>query len=66
MVADFKDGKFQGGKALVFDITNDGVGIPDENPNLTDEKVMPAVKDVISKLKDGSITVSDKQGDLLK
>lgn len=66
MVKEFKEGKFQGGKILTFDITNDGVGIPAENPNLTGEDVMPAVEDVIGKLKDGSITVAAEQGDLIK
>ena len=66
MVKEFKEGKFQGGKVLTFDIATDGVGIPEENPNLTGEDVMPAVNDVISKLKDGSIKVSDEQGDLIK
>ena len=65
MVKEYKDGKFQGGKVLTFDINNDGVGIPEKNPNLTGEDVMPAVNDVISKLKDGSIKVSDEQGDLI-
>ena len=66
MVKEYKDGKFQGGNVLTFDINNDGVGIPEKNPNLTGEDVMPAVNDVISKLKDGSIKVSDEQGDLIK
>ncbi|MBE6072858.1 MAG: BMP family ABC transporter substrate-binding protein [Clostridium butyricum] len=66
MIKEFKEGKFQGGKVLTFDITNDGVGIPEENPNLTSEDVMPAVNDVISKIKDGSIVISGEQGDLIK
>ncbi len=66
MVKEAQEDKFQGGKSLVFDINNDGVGIPDENPNLTDENIKSTIEDIISKLKDGTITVSDEQGDLIK
>ena len=65
MVKDFQNGSFQGGKTLTFDITNDGVGIPEENPNLSEE-TMKVVNDVYAKLKDGSITVSAEQGNLIK
>jgi basic membrane protein A len=33
------EGNFPGGDILVFDLTNDGVGIPENNPNLTDAQV---------------------------
>ena len=39
----FKDGKFDGGKVLTLDITNDSVGIPTENPNLSAWEKIPAV-----------------------
>ncbi|KAB3530190.1 BMP family lipoprotein [Alkaliphilus serpentinus] len=59
------DGKFPGGQTLNFDAKNNGVGIPEKNPNLSDdtEKV---VSDVFTKLKSGDITVSAEQGDLIK
>ena len=66
MAKEANDGKFQGGKTLVFDINNDGVGIPEENPNLTDEAIKPAIDDIIAKLKDGTIKVADEQGDLIE
>ncbi|SFD00657.1 BMP family lipoprotein [Clostridium uliginosum] len=65
MVKSLKDGKFPGGKELKFDATNDGIGIPEKNPNLN-ENTIKTVKDVFAKIKDGSIKVSDKQGDLFK
>ncbi|MEH7387204.1 BMP family ABC transporter substrate-binding protein [Bacillus sp. JJ1521] len=59
------NGEFPGGKTLTYDVTNDGVGIPDENPNLSDETVTQ-VKDIFEKLKSGEIKVSGEQGDLIK
>jgi basic membrane protein A len=51
------EGKFAGGTVLKFDIKNNGVGIPEVNPNLTDEQV----KTILSyrdKVIDGSMTIS--------
>ncbi|MDO5516545.1 MAG: BMP family ABC transporter substrate-binding protein [Clostridium sp.] len=62
MVKAVKDGEFPGGQSLVFDITNDAVGIPETNPNLSDETVK-VVTDLYAKLKDGSITVADNNND---
>ena len=62
MVKDVKDGSFPGGESLVFDITKDAVGLPEVNPNLSDD-TMKVVNDVYAKLKDGSITVADNNDD---
>jgi basic membrane protein A len=59
------DGNFPGGQTLTFDATNDGVGIPEENPNLSAETVQ-TVKDIFEKVKSGEIQVSAEQGNLLK
>ena len=59
------DGQFPGGQTLTFDVKTGGVGIPDENPNLSKE-TQDKVNEVVKELKDGKITVSDKQGDLIK
>ncbi|NLW60007.1 MAG: BMP family ABC transporter substrate-binding protein [Firmicutes bacterium] len=59
------DGKFPGGEILVFDAKNDGIGIPDENPNLSAE-VESKVAEVYAKLKSGEIVVSDVRGDLIR
>ncbi|MCG8451648.1 MAG: BMP family ABC transporter substrate-binding protein [Spirochaetales bacterium] len=58
-------GAFPGGETIMFDATNDGVGIPPVNPNLSDD-VQAKVKDVFAKLKAGEIVVAAEQGDLIK
>ncbi len=59
------EGQFPGGQTLVFDAKNNGVGIPQENPNLSEE-VQNQVAEIFKKLQAGEITVSDQQGDLIK
>ena len=65
MIKEYVNGSYPGGTVITFDITNDGVGIPAENPNLTEETVK-TVDEVITKMKDGSIKVSKEQGNLIK
>jgi basic membrane protein A and related proteins len=50
------DGKFPGGEVLVFDLSNDGVSLPAENPNLTDA-IMDTVADYKGQVIDGTIEV---------
>jgi len=59
------DGKFPGGQTLTFDAKNDGVGIPEKNPNLSEETTSK-VAEIFEKLKSGEITVSAEQGSLIK
>jgi basic membrane protein A and related proteins len=59
------DGKFPGGQILTLDATNDGIGIPKDNPNL-DSDVVAKVMEAFAALKDGSLVVSPEQGDLIK
>lgn len=59
------DGEFPGGEILTFNAENDGVGIPAENPNLS-EAVQEKVAEIYEKLQSGEITVADQQGDLIK
>jgi basic membrane protein A len=65
MIKAEKEGKFPGGQILVFDAKNNGVGIPDQNPNLS-EDVQEKVADIFAKLQSGEIVVADEQGDLIK
>jgi basic membrane protein A len=58
------DGFFPGGDTLIFDASNNGVGIPAENPNL-DDAVEEDVKSILDQLSMGSLAVSDSQGDLI-
>ncbi len=60
-----KDGKFPGGKTLTFDAKNDGIGLPKENPNLSDDTASK-VKEVFEKIKSGDIKVAGEQGSLLE
>jgi len=59
------EGKFEGGKTITFDAKNDGVGIPTENPNLSQESVDKA-KEVFEKIKSGEIVVAAEQGQLIE
>ncbi|WP_123041228.1 BMP family lipoprotein [Cohnella candidum] len=65
MVKAETEGKFPGGQTLTFDSKNDGVGIPAENPNLSQDTVTK-VNEVFGKLKSGEIKVAAEQGDLIK
>jgi basic membrane protein A and related proteins len=51
-----RDGKFPGGTTLVFNLANKGVGIPETNPNLSDD-ITKAVADAASKIASGSIAI---------
>ena len=65
MVKDELDENFQGGKTLTFDAKNDGIGLPEKNPNLSDE-TSKKVAEVFEMIKNGEIVVKDEQGDLIK
>lgn len=65
MISAEKEGKFPGGQTLIFDSKNNGVGIPENNPNLS-EDVMKKVDEVFKKLQSGEVKVSSVKGDLLK
>ncbi len=53
-----QSGNFEGGKTLIFDMSNDGVGIPTENPNLSDD-ITKAMNDAKDDIKSGKVTVSE-------
>jgi basic membrane protein A and related proteins len=65
MIQDELNGKFQGGKTLLFDASNDGIGLPEKNPNLSEETTKKAAE-VFEKMKNGEIKISNVQGDLVK
>lgn len=52
------EGKFPGGEILVFDLENDGVGIPEKNPNLS-EDIITAVAAAKDEILAGNIVVSE-------
>lgn len=53
------EGKFPGGQTLVFSLKNKGVGIPEENPNLSAD-IVKTVNDYAKKIASGELVVSDK------
>ncbi|WP_054955260.1 BMP family lipoprotein [Paenibacillus dakarensis] len=59
------EGKFPGGQTLTFDASNDGIGLPEKNPNLSEE-TLKKVDEVFQKIKSGEVKVSGEQGDLIK
>ncbi|MBQ8997560.1 MAG: BMP family ABC transporter substrate-binding protein [Clostridium sp.] len=56
MIEDQLNDKFKGGETLTFDASNDGIGIPAENPNLSDDTVSK-VNEVLEAIKNGEIEV---------
>lgn len=60
------NGEFPGGQTLTLDIKNDAIGLPAENPNLSEETIT-VVTQTIEKLKAGEIVVSSEHtGELIK
>ncbi|QEN05254.1 BMP family ABC transporter substrate-binding protein [Thiospirochaeta perfilievii] len=59
------NGTFPGAQVLTFNAANNGVGIPEVNPNLT-PAIESTVNDVFKKLQNGEFIVSDEKGDLYK
>lgn len=52
------EGNFPGGEVLLYDLNNGGVGIPDENPNLSDA-IIAEVAEYEAKVISGDIVVSE-------
>lgn len=59
------NGAFPGGKTLIFDAKNNGVGIPAKNPNLSPE-VQAKVEEIFKLMQNGTITVPADQGSFIK
>ena len=53
------NGEFPGGQTLILDAANGGVGIPAENPNLSEETVKK-VNEVLEAIKNGEIKVKEE------
>ena len=50
------NGEFPGGENIIFNASNNGVGIPEKNPNLSDD-TMSKVNEVLELMKNGTIQV---------
>ena len=59
----FLDGEFKGGEVVVEDATTNAVGLPDENPNLSDETQLKT-NQVFEEIKAGDIVVPNNADDL--
>jgi basic membrane protein A len=65
MIKAEKENTFKGAQTLTFDASNEGIGLPKENPNLSADVVTKS-DEVFAKLKSAEITVSAEKGDLIK
>ena len=63
MISEELKGDFPGGETIFFNAVNNGVGIPENNPNLTPE-IEEKVNEVLNKIKNKEITVSSEKGEL--
>ncbi len=59
------EGKFEGGRSLLFSVKDGGVGIPEVNPNLSSE-VQAEVDKIYLKMQNEEIIVSSERGNLFK
>lgn len=57
------EGTFEGGKLIIFDAKNKGVGIPAVNPNI-DPEVQAEADKLLQMIADGELTVSDQPTDV--
>ena len=55
--------EFKGGKVFALGITDNGVGIPSENPNLSDDTIAK-VEETMKQVKDGAVAVPSSLEDL--
>ena len=65
MIKEDLSGEFKGGRSLLLTAKEDAVGIPTENPNLSDE-VQKQVNEIYQQIKSGAIVIADSQGDLFR
>lgn len=60
------EGHFPGGETLTYSVKNNGVGLPAENPNLSEE-TLKVVNDIYTKIQSGEIIVAaTNDGSLIK
>ncbi len=57
IVKQLKDGKFEGGHAIVYNLSNDGVGIAPTSSKHVPQEILTEVDGLISKIKAGEIVV---------
>lgn len=60
MILNEINGTFPGGETIMFNIKNDGVGIPKTNPNLNDD-IADKINEVVQKIKNDGIKIRSEQ-----
>lgn len=65
MIEAAQNGEFPGGEKTVLTLADDGVGIPKENPNLSDD-IVKEIESYKDKIVNGDITVPSNMEDLEK
>lgn len=58
-----KEGKFEGGKTTILTAKEDGVGIPEDNKNLSAD-ILTKVKAALQEIKDGKVTAPSSQEEI--
>lgn len=59
VINDEIEGNFKGGESIIFDVKSDGVGIPEENPNLSEDTIIK-INEVINKIKNDEIIIKSE------
>ena len=62
-LAHYANGEFKGGQVFTLGITDNGVGIPSENPNLSNDTIAK-VEETMKQVKDGAVAVPSSLEDL--
>ena len=60
-VKELKDGRLTGGKAKVYGLKEDGVGIPDSTKKLVPQDIIDYVNTMTEKVKNGEIKVPETE-----
>ncbi|SHO52372.1 BMP family lipoprotein [Desulfopila aestuarii] len=63
MAADLQEGKFEGGKAVVYNLSNEGVGIAPTTGKHVPPEILAEVDSLIAKIKAGEIVVPATEAD---
>ena len=61
LINDYYAGKIDGGRLITFGVKQDGVGIYEDSPNLSNDVIRKCI-DIAQKIKDGQIVVHDPSG----
>ena len=59
----YMNGEFKGGKVFTLGINDNGVGLPQENPNLSKDTIAK-VSEVVEQIKNGEVVVPSTLDDL--